>query len=190
MAVKLIGADIAGDTGCSSGYILYVLFTCGTTGSCTSLKLYCRANSNARVAIYSNHTTGGDHPESLIVESTSQLITQTGWKGVTITGTDLTAGAKYWLAFQVATAGGSSYTSVPGGGCPIYCNQAYTYGVFPASATGGTQYTTYDISVAGWGTAAGGWANIAEVSSVAAASIAERTGVALASIAEISGVAV
>jgi hypothetical protein len=143
MAVKLIGTDTAGGVNRASGYAYWSPYTATLTGICTSIKVYCRVNSNVRVAIYNN---SGGLPVNLLNESASVAITAGAWGEITIPPTALVKDVVYWLAFQPQTTGGGACRS---GGAEKY--KAWTYGAFPVTAPSGLVDNTYEGSLQGWG---------------------------------------
>jgi hypothetical protein len=183
MAVKLIGTDTAGGESSGSGYIYTNQFTCAVSGILASIKAYCLANSNVRVAIYSD--SGSNTVGNLLQESASTAITSGDWRSIDLAATvNITSGTKYWLACQVATTGGIAFRFVT---C-VRGYKTYTYGAFPADGTDFGYADNTEVSLQGWGTS--GWAHISKVLGVASASIAKIDSVPVANISKVNGVAV
>lgn len=147
MTVKLIGTTTVGDTNIGVNYVHACQFTCDTSGSLTSMLVYCLVNSNVRVALYTDN--GSNKVGNLVAESASTAITSGAWREITVAGGAISVGTKYWLAIQVETAGGGAY-KVTGGAPRGYKAQAY--GAFPANGLDFSYDTGVLYSLQGWGT--------------------------------------
>lgn len=102
-------------------------------------------------------------------------------------GTALSAGVQYALFLSCVGSAGNALRWVDKETSPDYAGGSWIY-----SSNSGSSFTadaTIDLLFEDWGNPAG-WANVAKVLGVAAASIAKVDGVAVASIAKVSGVAV
>lgn len=143
---KIIGATEATTTNNSTGFIVYNQYTTGGSAYATSMKVYCRVNSNVRLAIYSDSS---GHPGTLLVESASTALTAGDWRSISITPTLLSASTAYWLAAQCQTAGGTGYRSATGFPREY---QIQAYGAFPATATP-TDQDEYEDGMQVWGVA-------------------------------------
>ena len=146
MTIKLFGGTNVGTTDGVPGYCRASQYTCAQTGWLTEVHVYCRANSNIRVAVYSD---AADSVGNLLGESSSQAVTATGFKGATLASpVAVTQGTKYWLASQNTVAGGMSYRTVTW----KREYKTHTYGAFPANGTGWLVNTDLEYVHQGWGT--------------------------------------
>ncbi|MCJ7655064.1 MAG: hypothetical protein MUO97_07175, partial [Dehalococcoidia bacterium] len=149
MTIKLVGTSVTTwPYTAPVGYVHAAQYVCIAAGTLSEIKVYCKANSNVRVAIYSD--SGSDTIGNLLKESASVAITAGDWRTIALPSTvELTLGTIYWLAVQVQTDGGCGYTSASQR--RGYKTQAY--GAFPASGSGFTIQVDTDWALQGWGTA-------------------------------------
>jgi hypothetical protein len=144
---QLIGTSAASAANnAPTGYRLYQRFTASGSGNVDTIKVYCLANSNVRVALY---TDSGTNPATLLNQSVSVAITATGYKDIPIPSTALVSGTVYHIGEQVETAGGGSYRT---GVSPArYTYVAGAYGAFPSteSVTGGSD-NDIEYALQGW----------------------------------------
>ena len=145
--ILIMGSVTPGNLNNAASYVLYHQFTALYNASVYYISVYCLVDSNVRVAIYTNDS---DKPKTLLVESASTAITKTGWRNIYFASPyPVVQGTIYWLASNCQTNGGASYSG--GSGLPRYCNQSHAYGAFPASASGGTVYTIFNIAMGAYG---------------------------------------
>jgi len=181
MTVKLIGTDTAGDTVFNIGYVRTTQYTCALSGSLSEINVYCTANGDVRVALYSDNA---DDLGTLLGESADTAITATGWKSVSLgTPVNVVSGTKYWLAVQIKVVNtGATYRTVTARSG--YYTQAY--GAFPANGPNTGIQTTLEFALQGYGTPPG-WANIASVNGATATDLASWNGATLTDLASWSG---
>jgi len=157
MTVQLIGTSTNGTTNLPIGNVFANQFVCTASGTLTEIKVYCRVDSQVRVALYTDD--GSNRVGNLVAESAdTHLTTVNAWDSIAVAGGDIVVGTKYWLAVQCATAGGGSYRTATS----WWGSKSQAYGAFPANGTGFGYAAPYEMSLQGWGTLAG-WANIKNV---------------------------
>jgi len=146
MTTKLIGPDTLGDqANLPIGYAWATQAVCTVSGELTEIPAYCFANSNVRIALYSDD--GADGLGNLIAESASTPITAGGWRSVAVAGGSVTSGKKYWLAVQVETTGGVGFAFEAN----YFEYVLQEYGAFPADGTSWTPSYGWTLSLQGWG---------------------------------------
>lgn len=118
----------------STGVIWAYDTICIRAGDCSEIRVYCFANSNVRVAVYTGTT--------LLAESNSTAITAGAWRSVALTSTvAMTLGATYVVAVQCQTNYAiGTYISVSP---HTYRIQSQAYGAFPNPATWYTSAGNY-----------------------------------------------
>jgi hypothetical protein len=148
---KLIGTDSdAAPAMWGSNHFILSKFTADTTGTISQIKIRCGATVHVKVAIYSDSS---GVPGSLLNATDTSTACIPGWNTISITGTAVTSGTPYWLAFNsdasVVQAGN------PGAGYTTYYRPATysSFSSFPSSAgTGFTTQSNWDALIAGWAT--------------------------------------
>jgi hypothetical protein len=127
----------------NDGYIRAYEFTLPENAIITSITSHFILDSGTpegRVAIYSDSS---GHPYAVIVESSSETITETGWHVFDITDTYLSSGT-YWLAQQFENGASIYRGSKAGQG---YEFKAYTYDVFMDPLSGATDWDDWIIGI-------------------------------------------
>ena len=121
-------------------------FTAAKSGTITNLYAYVGSTSitgSGQMAIYTDN--GSNAPGTKIASSASVTVT-TGWNAYTISSTSVTAGTKYWLAYNAQGTSSQNNLNADWSQGNAYF-VAQTFGTWPSTWTaGGTSYTgTYDL---------------------------------------------
>ena len=147
--IKLIGNGLVGSISLSTYYIWLQKFTPIQSGIAKKIYAYTNMADTLHVGIYSDNA---GEPGSVLGESAAVYLASSGL--IAISNCRIINGNNYWLA--VATAGGSICCAYGQSGKTIRYKSFYPYSsAFPNNPTGLASNTTYDISIAAWGSVGG-----------------------------------
>ena len=132
----------------------YQRFTADSTGTTDSARIYAAGNDTVYLAFYAVHATYDTLPGALlwIGKPDSAVVTTAGWYKITMTGINLVAATKYFIAYGSATAfnvyktsGTTSADSTYGGNRCV----GYNAGSFvdPAGATSSSKEAKRGLQV-------------------------------------------
>lgn len=127
--ITLAITDEIGDTSAQdhwNNYILAYKYIPTSDGDLISIGVnFVSSSSNQfRIAIYDDNS---NYPNILLAESSSVVISESGWNDINITGVSLVNGQTYWISFQQNSNSPNEYVLVSGLGYYY----SYSYNSFP-----------------------------------------------------------
>jgi hypothetical protein len=145
---RLLGTETQGSVNLLANYLSVCQFTAEATGIVSAVRVYSLAAGNVKVAIYADD--GADNAGALITANyNGQAVTANQWNTLSIGGTPVVQGTKYWLATIMDTNGAVARSNDSAN--RDYRAAAYSGFTFPDPAGGGWTAGDTLASTAGWG---------------------------------------
>ena len=146
---QLMGMSLDPTTNYPKDYKSGQRFQCVKSGILTTIKVFCRANSNVKVALYKD--AAGPVPYELLAYSASTALTSGAYRSISLVSSyAVTKDTYYWILATCGTAGGMGYKP-DGLYSARYKADAYA-NAWPDPITGTTlDPTAIFIGLQGWG---------------------------------------